>query len=293
MEKFSLQRKTNRTRPQPGEIRISPRSRKNWIFRLILRNLENRDKVEVRARGSAIHHALIITERVKQVIKDLHQIVEIGVTELKSTWIPREEGLDIVETTKRIEYIVIQLSKTAPKDTNIVGYQAPPGKIYSSQDISFPRKDTIRSNFSNKPNDQQRSRFSNQRRNPRSQMPFGNRRRPFNPQRGFRQPMMRRTGQMPFQSRNSRFQRPRNPRNFRNQFSQRTQPSRSRFPQSNRRPFNPQRQFNRPRDNSGRSFNRNRLPQTFPMMVAYPPFYPQFSPRRNQYFSGRRPPQRD
>jgi hypothetical protein len=54
----------------------------------------------------------------------LHQLTEISSTNIVDVWEPKVEGLDRVETTRRVSVIVITLSKE-PLDTSNIGYQPP------------------------------------------------------------------------------------------------------------------------------------------------------------------------
>lgn len=54
----------------------------------------------------------------------LHQITEISSTNIVDVWEPKEEGLDRLETTRRVSVITITLSKE-PLDSSHIGYQPP------------------------------------------------------------------------------------------------------------------------------------------------------------------------
>lgn len=54
----------------------------------------------------------------------LHQITEISSTNVVDVWEPKEEGLDRLETTRRVSVINITLSRE-PLDTSNIGYQEP------------------------------------------------------------------------------------------------------------------------------------------------------------------------
>lgn len=54
----------------------------------------------------------------------IHQITETSSITIVDTWEPKEEGLDTVETKRRVSVISITLSKEA-LDTDHIGYQPP------------------------------------------------------------------------------------------------------------------------------------------------------------------------
>lgn len=63
-------------------------------------------------------------EIIKRRLVGLHQITEISSTNIVDVWEPKEEGLDRLETTRRVSVITIVLSRD-PLDTNNLGYQEP------------------------------------------------------------------------------------------------------------------------------------------------------------------------
>jgi ribonuclease P/MRP protein subunit RPP25 len=63
-------------------------------------------------------------EILKRRVADIHQTTEISSMTIVDTWEPNEEGLDTIETTRRVSVITITLSKE-PLDTDHIGYQPP------------------------------------------------------------------------------------------------------------------------------------------------------------------------
>lgn len=55
---------------------------------------------------------------------DIHQTTEISSITIVDVWEPKEEGLDTLETQRRVSVITITLSKE-PLDTSHIGYQPP------------------------------------------------------------------------------------------------------------------------------------------------------------------------
>ncbi|KAL6504787.1 hypothetical protein OROHE_023545 [Orobanche hederae] len=74
--------------------------------------------------GRAIHKSVTIVEFIKRSIVGLHQITAIQSTDITDTWEPLEEGLQIIETTRKVSMVTITLSKKELEKTNI-GYQPP------------------------------------------------------------------------------------------------------------------------------------------------------------------------
>jgi hypothetical protein len=63
-------------------------------------------------------------EILKRRVPDIHQTTEISSITLIDVWEPKEEGLDTLETQRRVSVICITLSKE-PLDTDHIGYQPP------------------------------------------------------------------------------------------------------------------------------------------------------------------------
>merc|ERR1719262_1964639 len=81
-------------------------------------------KVVIKATGNAVSKAVTSAEIIKRRFKGLHQITNIGSTEIVDEYEPLEEGLDKVTQTRNLPFLEITLSKDA-LDTNDKGYQAP------------------------------------------------------------------------------------------------------------------------------------------------------------------------
>jgi len=82
------------------------------------------EEITLKAMGKAINKTVAIAEIIKRRIPGLHQITEIDSTDIKETYTPIEEGLDIVETTRHVSSILISLYMREP-DTSAIGYQPP------------------------------------------------------------------------------------------------------------------------------------------------------------------------
>jgi hypothetical protein len=74
--------------------------------------------------GKAIHKTVSVAEIIKRRIPYLHQITDIGSTEIEEIYSPVSEGLEEVRHTKHVSSIQINLSLN-PLPTDAVGYQAP------------------------------------------------------------------------------------------------------------------------------------------------------------------------
>merc|ERR1719181_2668316 len=83
-----------------------------------------KDKVVIKATGNALTKAVTTAEVIKRRFKGLHQITNIGSTEIVDEYEPIEEGLDKVTQTRNMPFVEITLSKDA-LDTKDKGYQAP------------------------------------------------------------------------------------------------------------------------------------------------------------------------
>jgi len=111
--------------PQPNEIRITTQGkmRKYILYAITLFEEKRLESIVLRAMGKTISKAVSIAEILKKRFS-LHQITEIGSTEIDETYVPSVEGLDDIKHTKRVSSIQITLS-TAPLDSNALGYQPP------------------------------------------------------------------------------------------------------------------------------------------------------------------------
>ncbi|KAN0055204.1 hypothetical protein ACTA71_008303 [Dictyostelium dimigraforme] len=112
-------------------------------------NLFNKphDSIIVKAIGSKmISKAIFTAEIIKLRVPGLHQITEIGTTEIVTQYMPKEEGLDKVEISKKSAFIKITLSKT-PLDTTNPGYQAPLPESETQKKPIRPRDYSPRRSF--------------------------------------------------------------------------------------------------------------------------------------------------
>ncbi|GFP93393.1 ribonuclease p protein subunit p25-like protein [Phtheirospermum japonicum] len=69
--------------------------------------------------GRAINKTVTIVELIKRRIVGLHQITAIQSTDITDTWEPLEEGLQTLETTRKVSMVTITLSKNELDKTNI------------------------------------------------------------------------------------------------------------------------------------------------------------------------------
>ncbi|XP_073316242.1 uncharacterized protein [Primulina huaijiensis] len=109
-----------------NEIRITSQGRmRSYItYAMSLLQEKESDEIVFKAMGRAINKTVTIVELIKRRIVGLHQITSIQSTDITDTWEPLEEGLQILETTRKVSMIIITLSKTDLDKTNI-GYHPP------------------------------------------------------------------------------------------------------------------------------------------------------------------------
>merc|ERR1719201_3266277 len=84
----------------------------------------DKPQVVVKATGNALTKAVTAAEVIKRRFAGLHQITNLGSTEIVDEYEPLEEGLDKVVDTRSVSFVEITLSKE-PLDTSDKGYQPP------------------------------------------------------------------------------------------------------------------------------------------------------------------------
>jgi len=101
-----------------------------------------KSKVVIKATGNALTKAVTLAEVIKRRFKGLHQVTNLGSTEIVDEYEPIEEGLDKVTQTRNLPFLEITLSKEA-LDTKDKGYQAPIDeslvKELDPEELSKPR----------------------------------------------------------------------------------------------------------------------------------------------------------
>ncbi|KAL6511890.1 hypothetical protein OROGR_021487 [Orobanche gracilis] len=109
-----------------NEIRITSQGRmRSYItYAMTLLQEKGSDDLVFKAMGRAINKTVTIVELIKRRISGLHQITTIQSTGITDTWEPLEEGLQTLETTRKVSMVTITLSKKELDKTNI-GYQPP------------------------------------------------------------------------------------------------------------------------------------------------------------------------
>lgn len=109
-----------------NEIRITSQGRmRSYItYAMTLLQEKGSDEIVFKAMGRAINKTVTIVELIKRRIVGLHQITAIQSTDITDTWEPLEEGLQTLETTRKVSMVTITLSKKELDKTNI-GYQPP------------------------------------------------------------------------------------------------------------------------------------------------------------------------
>ncbi|KAL0347469.1 UNVERIFIED_CONTAM: hypothetical protein Scaly_1762900 [Sesamum calycinum] len=109
-----------------NEIRITSQGRMRSYITYAMTLLQEKDSDEIvfKAMGRAINKTVTIVELIKRRIVGLHQITTIQSTDITDTWEPLEEGLQTLETTRKVSMVTITLSKKELDKSNI-GYQPP------------------------------------------------------------------------------------------------------------------------------------------------------------------------
>ncbi|KAL9172857.1 hypothetical protein ABFS82_03G074300 [Erythranthe guttata] len=109
-----------------NEIRITSQGRmRSYItYAMSLLQEKGSDEIVFKAMGRAINKTVTIVELIKRRIVGLHQVTAIQSTDITDTWEPLEEGLQTLETTRKVSMVTITLSKK-DLDTANIGYQPP------------------------------------------------------------------------------------------------------------------------------------------------------------------------
>ncbi|XP_051124368.1 uncharacterized protein LOC127246824 [Andrographis paniculata] len=121
-----VERPRDETRIDENEIRITSQGRMRSYITYAMGLLQEKgsDDIVFKAMGRAINKTVTIVELIKRRIVGLHQITSIQSTDIVDTWEPLEEGLQTLETTRKVSMVTITLSRKELDKTNI-GYQPP------------------------------------------------------------------------------------------------------------------------------------------------------------------------
>ncbi|KAF6157852.1 hypothetical protein GIB67_003752 [Kingdonia uniflora] len=121
-----VERPREETPIMESEIRITTVGRmRNYISYATAQFQEKgANEIVLKAMGRAINKTVMIAELIKRRIIGLHQNTSIGSTDIIDSWVPIEEGLLPLETTRHVSMITITLSKM-DLDTSSIGYQSP------------------------------------------------------------------------------------------------------------------------------------------------------------------------
>ncbi|KAI3464788.1 hypothetical protein Pfo_021451 [Paulownia fortunei] len=126
-----------------NEIRITSQGRmRSYItYAMSLLQEKGSDDIVFKAMGRAINKTVTIVELIKRRIVGLHQITAIQSTDITDTWEPLEEGLQTLETTRKVSMVTITLSKKELEKTNI-GYQPPipADQVKVSTEVDYDRE---------------------------------------------------------------------------------------------------------------------------------------------------------
>jgi len=129
-----------------NEIRITTQGKmRNYITyatNLLTEPTKPAVEIVLKAMGRAINKTVTIAEIIKRRVGGLHQNTQIDSTDITDVWLPLEEGLHRLETTRHVSSIQITLS-TKPLDITQPGYQPPiPADQVRpiSADIERPRR---------------------------------------------------------------------------------------------------------------------------------------------------------
>jgi len=116
----------SKSKPTDNEIRVTTLGKMRSYITYATKKLQDGkcDEITLKAMGKAINKTVTIAEIIKRRIPKLHQITQINSTLIQEKYVPREDGLDPVFTTRHVSSILISLLTREP-DTSTVGYQPP------------------------------------------------------------------------------------------------------------------------------------------------------------------------
>jgi len=126
MDKYYRVPRSSEKDAEPNEIRVGFSNKVNVSVEAGLNLLKDKgqDTIIIKALGSKVAKAIFVAEIIKLRVLGLHQITEIGTTNIVTEYLPKEEGLDKVQLTKQTAFVKITLS-TKTLDTTNPGYQPP------------------------------------------------------------------------------------------------------------------------------------------------------------------------
>lgn len=126
MEKYKKVRSERDAVPD-GIIRVN----RNIVARVFIDQVldeftnKGRESVTLSSLGEAITKSVTIAEVVKHRVAGLHQVNEISTIVIDDEYEPIEDGLDKMTVSRKLTCLQITLSKKAPADTSVAGYQEP------------------------------------------------------------------------------------------------------------------------------------------------------------------------
>jgi DNA-binding protein len=126
MEKYRKVRSEREAVPD-GIIRVNRNIQARVFIDQVLEefNTKNKDTVVLSSLGEAITKSVTIAEIVKHRVAGLHQVNEISTIVIDDEYEPIEEGLEKMTVSRKLTCLQIVLSKKAPTDKSIAGYQEP------------------------------------------------------------------------------------------------------------------------------------------------------------------------
>jgi len=126
MEKYRKVRSEREAVPD-GIIRVNRNIQARVFIDQVLEefNTKNKESVTLSSLGEAITKSVTIAEIVKHRVAGLHQVNEISTIVIDDEYEPTEEGLEKMIVSRKLTCLQIVLSKNAPKDASIAGYQEP------------------------------------------------------------------------------------------------------------------------------------------------------------------------
>eukprot|EP00831_Metopus_contortus_P015407 TRINITY_DN163_c0_g2_i5.p2 TRINITY_DN163_c0_g2~~TRINITY_DN163_c0_g2_i5.p2 ORF type:complete len:277 (-),score=55.05 TRINITY_DN163_c0_g2_i5:22-852(-) len=118
-----------------NEVRVSSQKTARNYLRYIAGVFEEKkfDTIVIRGAGFVISKCLTIADRVRNMVKGIHEIVNFENQEIEDIYEPLEEGLDRVVLKKKVPMISITLS-LKPLEKDHPGYHAP---VPESQIVPF------------------------------------------------------------------------------------------------------------------------------------------------------------
>jgi DNA-binding protein Alba len=163
-DKYTLVEQSKPETNNENEIRITSDGRTSKYIAYAIAQFKDNKKEELvlKSMGKAISKSVQVAELVKRRVPGIHQDVVIESVDIKEKWIPKEEGLEVRETSRQVSSMTIRLS-LKPLDTTSIGYQKPlPPEEVQERPQGFRRNNNNNRRFGG--NDDDGGNYNNNRR---------------------------------------------------------------------------------------------------------------------------------